>query len=195
MNTLIGTGVAVAGAQICTMSEPTAPHETTRKFVLLKDLGIIKVPDDYRHSTQFGNFLRMYRKKFWRIGSDIDVANFPDPSHVLRPGDKFRVRVFGQAVGVMSTTTEERMAFLNAQGDVHIGPQGVSLIFEQKRILLPEGSRYISFDKEECLWIDDEGRHRVPCMYKSLGGSIELYLGYLGDARREDTFFCCSEVS
>ncbi|MBI2482467.1 MAG: hypothetical protein HYV76_02825, partial [Candidatus Vogelbacteria bacterium] len=37
--------------------EPIAPAESTGKFALLADLGIITVPDDYDHATALAKFL------------------------------------------------------------------------------------------------------------------------------------------
>ena len=88
--------------------EPTAPAEPTEKFALFVDLGIITVPDDYVHDNRLTTFGKQNRKKFYSYNDEITDRNFPNPTRVLKPGDKLRVRAFKQIVGG-STTSEERI--------------------------------------------------------------------------------------
>lgn len=143
--------------------EPTAPAEPTKKFALFADLGIIRVPDDYNHATRLKTFYRQNRKKLCYYNDDITDKNFPNPTRVLKPGEKFRVRAFKQVVGG-TTTSEERMAFLATQKAIHVGAQGASLVFDQKRDQLPKGKLYASFDEKDRLWEDADGNHVVPCV-------------------------------
>lgn len=69
------------------------------KFALLVDLGIITVPDDYDHKTALKTFGKKNRKKFYYYEEAITDQNFPNPTRILKPGDKLRVRVFQQIVG------------------------------------------------------------------------------------------------
>ncbi len=157
-------------------SESVAPAEPTEKFALLVDLGIITVPDDYDYGTRLAKFMENNRGKLYGVNDNITDANFPNPSRVLKPGDKLRVRAFKQVVGG-TTTSEERMAFLATQKAVHVGAQGASLVFEQKRNQLPKGRWYASFDKKERLWTDADGDHRVPGVCRHSGGDFRLSLG------------------
>jgi hypothetical protein len=143
--------------------EPTAPAEPTEKFALLVDIGIITVPDDYVHEKRLTTFGKQNRKKFYCYNNKITDKNFPNPTRVLKPGDKLRVRAFKQVVGG-KTTSEERMAFLATQKAIHTGAQGASLVFDQKRDQLPKGKWYASFDEKDRLWTDAGGSHRVPLM-------------------------------
>src|SRR3989344_9566179 len=88
----------------------------TEKFALLVDLGIITVPDDYDHANRLATFLERNREKFYNVDNDITDQNFP--SRILKPGDKLLVRAFKQIVPD-TTTSEERMAFLETQGAVY----------------------------------------------------------------------------
>lgn len=97
--------------------------EPTEKFDLLVDLGSITVPDDYDHATQLDKFMKKNRKKFYGINDNITDVNFPNPTRVLKPGDKLRVRAFKQVVGG-TTTSEERMVFLATQKAIHTGGTG-----------------------------------------------------------------------
>lgn len=168
-----------------------APAE---KFALLVDLGVITVPDYYVHGTCLGTFFEENGKNLYDFNKSITDANFPNPSRILKPGDKLRVRVFYQIVPG-STTSKERMDFLEKQeGNVYAGVQGASLVFEQKRDMLPKGKWYASFDEAERLWKDSDGDHRVPDVYAYSDGDFGVVLGCLGrDWRDGYAFFSFSD--
>ncbi len=163
-------------------SKPTPPAEPTEKFTLLTDLGIITVPDGYDHATQLASFSRKNRKKFYYYNDNNDITDehFPNPTRILKAGDKFHVRAFKQITSG-TTTSEERLAFLATQKAVYTGAQGASLVFEQKREELPKGRSYISFDEKERLWKEAGGYHRVPHIIAGLGGDFGFNLGYFED--------------
>lgn len=169
------------------------PVVSTKKFALLTDLGTITVPDDYDHTTRLTSFSKKNRKKFYYYNDAIADANFSNPSRILRPGDKLRVRVFKQIVSGM-TTSEERLSFLATQKAVHVGAQGASLVFEQKRDQL-RGHWYLSFDEKDALWEDADGSHRVPGVGARSGGGFRFYLDEFEDVWNDfDTFLCfCDE--
>jgi hypothetical protein len=98
------------------------------KFGLFADLGIITVPDDYDHATWLALFSKKNRKKFYFYNDNITDVNFPNPTRILKPGDKFYVRAFKQVVPG-NTTSEERMTFLKTQKAIHTGAQGISLVW------------------------------------------------------------------
>ena len=166
----------------------TAPAKPTEKFALLVDLGVITVPDDYVHAKRLDSFKVWNKKKFeWGYNKNLVDANFPNPSRILKPGDKLRVRVWQQVVGGM-TTSEERMAFLATQKAIHTGAQGASLVLEQKCNQLPKGKWYVSFDEKERLWRNTDGHHRVPYVDRYSVDDFRFYLGYF-----ENDWFdgCC----
>lgn len=157
----------------------TSPvQEATEKFALLVDLGIITVPDDYVHQTRLATFGKQNRKKFYYYNDKITDQNFPNPTRVLKPGDKLRVRAFKQVVGG-TVNSEERMAFLATQKAIHTGAQGASLVFDQKRDQLPKGKWYASFDEKDRLWADADGHHRVPRVDAGSDGGFVWGLGAL----------------
>ena len=170
--------------------EPTAPAEPTEKFALLVDLGIITVPDDYVHDKRLTTFGKLNRKKFYYYNDEITDKNFPNPTRVLKPGDKLRVRAFKQVVGG-TTTSEERMAFLATQKAIHTGAQGASLVFDQKRDQLPKGKWYASFDEKDRLWAVAGGYHRVPRVDCRSGGDFEWDLGCFEHVWDDDDAFLC----
>ncbi len=157
-------------------SQPAPSPESTEKFALLVDLGIITVPDDYDHASRLKTFGKQNRKKLYYYNDDITDTNFPNPTRVLKPGDKLRVQAFQQIVDG-TTTSEERMALLATQKAVHVGAQGASLVFDQKRDQLPKGKWYASFDEKDRLWTDALGRHRVPYLNALSDGDFGFSLG------------------
>lgn len=152
-------------------------EEKQEKFALLADLGILTVPDGYVHEKWLAGFCKQNRKKFYYYNDDIADKNFPNPTRILKPGDKLRVRAFMQ-VAAGTTTSKERMAFLATQKAIHTGAQGASLVFVQKRDLLPKGKWYSSFDESDRLWKDTDGDLRVPGVSAYAAGDFDFYLGY-----------------
>lgn len=150
--------------------------ELVEKFALYMDLGIVTVPDDYDHASRLKTFRKQNRRKFYRYSDDITDKNFQNPTRVLKPGDKLRVRVFNQVVGVTSTS-EERMAFLATQKAVHTGAQGASLVFEQKRDQLSQSKWYASFDEPDRLWEDAVGDLWLPILRYYGDGDLGFELG------------------
>ena len=171
-------------------TKPLPPSEPTEKFGLLVDLGIITVPDDYDHSSQLKTFGKQNRKKFYYYNENITDENFPNPTRVLKPDDKLRVRAFKQIVGG-TTTSEERMAFLATQKAIHTGAQGASLVWDQKRDQLPKGKWYASFDEKGRLWTDADGYRGVPGVDAYSGGGFYFSLGYFEDVWDGDDAFLC----
>lgn len=132
------------------------------KFSLLTDLGTIVVPKKYKHEGAIAAFQKKHRSSFYSWSEAINDTNFSNPSRVLEPGDKLRVRIFKQNVGG-TTTSEERLEFLKGlPGAVLVGAQGAALVFDQKGAKLPRGYWHLSFDEKERLWEDAGGCHRVP---------------------------------
>ncbi|MEK7607450.1 MAG: hypothetical protein AAB484_00795 [Patescibacteria group bacterium] len=156
--------------------EPKVSAESTGKFALLVDLGIITVPDDYVHEKRLTTFGKQNRKKFYYYNDEITDKNFPNPTRVLKPGDKLRIRVWKQVVGG-TTTSEERMAFLATQKAVYTGAQGLSLVFDQKSNQLPKGKWYVSFDEPKRLWQSADGHHWVPYVHRYSNDDFKFDLG------------------
>ena len=124
------------------------------------------------------------------INDNLTDVNFPNPTRVLKPGDKLRVRAFKQVVGG-TTTSEERMAFLATQKAIHTGAQGASLVFDQKRDQLPKGKWYCSFDQKDRLWQDSDDYHRVPYLYANSDGDWNWNLGNFENSWNSDNALLC----
>jgi len=171
------------------MNRPTIPSV---KFTLLIDLGIIMVPDIYVHENWLTTFGRQNGNRFNYYSIGITDKGFPNPTRILRPGDKLYVRVIRQ-IGGRPTTSEERIAFLATQKAIHTGAQGASLVFDQKRDKLLRGKWYASFDEEDRLIVD--AGSGVPCIGCSLSGNFDFHHFKFKTAwKGDDVFFCFNEV-
>ena len=158
-----------------------------KRFELLVDLGIITVPENYVHGKQLDS---MNRKEFYFFNENLTDKNFANPTRILKPGDKLRVRAFKQNVSG-TTTSEERMAFLASQNAIHTGAQGASLVYQQKRDQLPKGYWYCSFDKIDKLWKDAGGGRRVPGVGAHADGGFRLGLGGFESPWLDDRIILC----
>lgn len=163
------------------------------RFSMICDLGILTVPEDYVHERGIEDFLRKHRKNLYYHNSEISDENFPNPACVLTPGDRFHVRVFKPAVGVANS--EECLSFLREQNAVYVGMQGSSLVFDQKRDLLPRGMQYASFSESDRLWGDPSSHRMVPTLLCRLDGGFALGLGSFEIVwSRNDAFFCFCKI-
>ena len=169
------------------LAPPLAP---TCKFTVLAGLGEFTVPDGYNHATAIAEFLTKDRGKLYGVSGAIHDQNFPNPTRILKPGDKLCVEVHHQIVEG-TTTSAERMAYLKQQqGNVFVGAQGIPLIFGE-RDKLPKGKWYASFDEKDRLWQDADGYHGVPSLDAYSDGGFRFNLGYLEDVwYPSHAFFC-----
>jgi hypothetical protein len=158
-----------------------------KRFELLIDFGIITVPENYVHGEELSS---LNRDKFYYFNEAITNTNFSNPTRILKPGDKLWVRAFKQIIPG-TTTSEERMKFLATQNAIHTGAQGASLVWKQKRDLLPKGYWYCSFDEKERLWKDADGYHRVPCVGAYSDGDFRFDLGRFEDDWRDVYCLLC----
>lgn len=184
-----------AKADFLSSTVKASPAEP-EKFALLADLGVIVVPEGYDHATSLASFKEANRKKFYYYNDDISDANFPNPSRILKAGDRLRVRAFHQTARG-ETSSAERMDFLRDQQAVFTGAQGAGLVFEQKRAELPKGKWYTSFDEADRLYEDADLKRRVPDVVARSSGDFGFDLGGLGDPWRQlNAFLCfCDEPS
>lgn len=170
-------------------------RELSMKFAELVNLGHVEAPADYSHVKRIGMFLKRDRSKFSDVKPEINDTNFPRPSRIIKPGDKFLVRVFQQIEHYGHTTTmDDRLKFLALHNAVHTGPQGASLVFEQKRAHLPVDTWYASLDEDCEESVDDtEG---VSGLIRYSDGTFCWHLGcfeHLWVNTR--AFFCFTEVT
>ncbi len=166
-----------------------------RKFALLIDLGLIKVPKGFKSRSCLKDFRnrKINRDRITLISSYLDDAYFYRPSKILRPGQIFRVRVFAPVVSEPSSS-EERMNFLTNEGAIFTGAQGAALVIEQKYDELPRRKLYASFDRPSRLWRQYPSSDRqVPILTLQTCDSY-FSLHNWGDCWPEyGAFFCFTE--
>ncbi len=174
------------------IDQPQTPAVVEPKFELLVDLGIITVPDDYVHACRLAIFSEQNREKFYILNSNTTDAHFKNPSRILHPGDKLRVRAFQQVLG-LTTAPEKCLTFLRRQpGNVFPGVQGMSLVFEQKHDQLSKGRWYSSLDEKERLWEDSNGHCTLSSIGIDSGGDFNWSLTNF--STHVDAFLCFTEV-
>lgn len=134
-------------AAACGAPSPTTPPPRPRvEFSLLRDLGIIQVPEGYAPDTYMSSFRERHRPDFVSMfKQQADTFLTEHATRILRAGERFRVRIFAQDHGEM-TTSEERVAFLQGHGAVYLGACGLMLLWEQKRDVLPRNMWHTSFE-------------------------------------------------
>ncbi len=170
------------------VSVANSPLAEPVKFALLKDLGDIIVPDDYDHTTYLASFKREREGEFWYYNRDIKNTNFPNPSRILKAGERLRARSYHQIIPGETSWTE-RMGFLRGKQAVFVGAQGAALVIEQKLLELPQGRWHASFDEEDHLWQDDQLRRRVPDVSVNSDYGFNFCLFILGCPRNQNYAF------
>lgn len=116
------------------------------------------------------------------VVNEFAGGHFPNPSRVLRPGDRFRVHIYQQVVE--TTTGEEKLEFLDSLGSKYLGAQGARLVHYRLFRQLPNGLWFSSLDEPGRLWIDKKGRVRVPEIPGNLNQAFSL--GYFNTPSREN---------
>jgi len=166
------------------------------KFTLLADLGVVIVSDGYVHATQLARFHQQNYKKFYSVNDDITDTNFQNPSRILRPGNKLRVVAYKHAAKRLISTSPERLAFLKVKNACFVGPQGLSLVFGQKSLLLPKDYWYASFDETHHTWRDPRTDfHRISILDAYSDTSFSFRLSSFENVwRGDDAFLCFTEV-
>ena len=165
------------------------------KFRLLTELGTVVVPSNYDHETAFPSFLETHSAGFVHIDQDIINGGIALPNRILKGGDRFKVSAFS-IKQPKETRAAELIDFLDTQKAVFVGIQGLTIVFKQRRALLPPGKWLASFCSKSIVYdtfldvpgITDgsDGGYRL-----SLGGTLIGKYGPFADARG---FFCFSEI-
>lgn len=173
-------------------------------------LGTITAPVDYVHGKCVSMFLDRNRGKL-TYNVSITDDNFPNPSRILVPGDKFRVDLLTQTTE-RQTTSEWRMKLLSERNAVCLGLQGLCLVYDQCWSNVPTNTVCVSFDQSDRLFKNSNGECMVPLLHKgpmnrfSCRNYAALDLGYfcghidstthheINPWGRNQTFLCFTEV-
>ena len=142
------------------------------QFELVKTFEVT-VPVDYDHATRLTKFGKAHCEEFYYYSDAITDTNFAK-TPALTPGKKFLVKVF-QIHGIVSS--EDCLTQLRCVKATLTGAHGASLVYEQAKNELPEGSWALSFDEKRNLpFIDDD--YRVPCVNAFTVCDFKWYLDY-----------------
>lgn len=172
-----------------------ASEHPAEKFELLLDLGVIIAPDDFNHSTCLVTFIKNNRNSFFDINEQITDKNFSIPTRILKPGDKLNVTVY-QQIKAEDTSSKERIKFLNTLNSIFVGAQGATLVWEQKRDLLPKGKWYSSFDKQEIYWEQADAYKWIPRISCYTNGEYNFNLGEFKQlTNKSSCILCFQELS
>lgn len=149
--------------------------KTDEKFSLILELKVT-IPMNYKHE---GYLDECYKNKdsFYFYNNDINDKNFGQVSHKLIPGKTYLVKIWLINKGAVAKS-EEILALLRSNQAYLTGAHGSAILWDQKRNELPKGKWYVSFDEENNLWKDADGRHRVPGIERDSDGDYRFFLGY-----------------
>lgn len=156
------------------------------RFKLVNTFEIV-VPEGYDHYTRLDSFAKSHNKEFQYFNSEITDANFRWATTKLKPGWKFKVKVFEIKEIAKS---EDCMAKLRSEKAIFVGAQGASLVWEQKKQELPDNRWFASFDEKDALWKDAHDYHRVPLVGRHSGEVFKFDLGYFGIGWIDDDGIC-----
>jgi hypothetical protein len=180
------------------MSLINTPEQRCRrlsdKFQFFVDLGIITVPEYYQHGTFLKIFTQRYRQKFKWFNQDFLDENYPNPSHVLTPGERLWVRIYRQVAA--ETTSEERLTFLRRRQALLTGAQGLAVLYDHivsNGGSLPEGYRHFSYDVESRLFRGSQGHPRLPSMDEATDGPNIFLSWFTEKANLHHTLICFCE--
>lgn len=162
MQRLIGNGGKFQEGVIALLAKLSVFDD---RFELLSTFKLT-VPEGYDHGTQLATFRSKADLHYYNDA--ITDANFARVSNKLVPGKTYLVKIFGIKTRV---TSEECLAFLNSQGGILVGAQGLSLVQQLKKEQFPAEYWVASFDKKEALWFDGAGHYYVPLLRGRLSGT------------------------
>ena len=142
-------------------------------FKLLKEFNFT-VPIDYSHVTQLATFTKQFGSKFHYFDYTINDENFSNVTCQLEKGSIYTVKIFAIKERI---TSEDCLNFLKSCNAILTGAQGASLLWQEKKDKLPADKLYLSFDEKDALWLDIDGKHRVPMLSRDLYGGWRFGLG------------------
>jgi hypothetical protein len=176
-----------------------AEGKPTEKFALFVDLGILTVPGDYEHASQLERFRRKHGYLFDNpcqynnYSPNLCDSNFPNPTRLLSPGDRFHVRAFRPVFASGTSNWEDCLVFLATQQAVLTGAQGLSLVFELMFKKMRDDIWYASLDAKDRLWANSH--HMVPGVIIPSGMFVTFSLHrFESFMQRHDAFLCFTEV-
>ncbi len=164
-------------------------------FTFLRKKVTLTIPSNYNHNTFVDEFAKKTRdlESTNYYNNNITSENFAKVTNKLIPGKKYQIKMF--PILKNGVTSEECLAFLEQQGAILVGAQGLFLLQQEKPNLFPKDKWTLSFDEKDALWEDADGDHRVPCVCWYSDGDWRFYLSYFGGGRGILATSCFASVN
>jgi hypothetical protein len=154
---------------------PVVRAQTIRAVSSLsfEDIGEVTLPKDYDHPYCLRRFFYRNPTAFLFKDGSISDKNFPRPSHRMKAGGGYRVRL----ASVLKTISyEEALRLLQEEGTVFTGAQGLVTVWEQLHEIIPRPRSIFSLDQPASLPI-----HRAADPGQDLRG-LPVLGAYCGEA-------------
>jgi hypothetical protein len=133
------------------------PKETKRKFSEKETpqfgkpiIGYLTVPLDYNHDTQIDEYYKNYKNDYDQGWTKMQSKDYAKASNKLVPGKKYRI-AFYPVIFPYKSYSRESLAFLNKQNALLVNAQGLTLVCQQAKEIIPKDVVIYSLDKEESL--------------------------------------------
>lgn len=122
----------------------------------------IKVPPLYDHRYCLEFFHANHQHNFPVWNDNITDPNFNRVTNVLVPGEAFGVKLFAP---LAPEKPEDCLLFLQGQGAVFFGAQGLALLYNEAKDKIPRDQWLASLDREEGLYLGNDKRRRFPDLF------------------------------
>lgn len=133
----------------------------TFSFWCHRELGEICVPKGFKSKTCLATLRSLHPEL--RMPACVCDENMQDPTHALRSGERFSVRVFlHRYTSIESLDSDTCTRFIRSENGVLVGAQGLGLVYQQCRGQLEPSWTYVSLDETPHLFQDPLGNHGVP---------------------------------
>lgn len=162
-------------------------------FSKIAELGVVEAPEDYCHARRLSTF----QSNGVRIADPlIETRRFGTPSDILRPGTSLKVDILQHDVSKDVSVGTCLRFFDTEKGVVYPGVQGLTLVWEQKRDLLPRGFELLSLDRMQRLPVHPKTKEPMVAALRVLkSGAAELIvLPGLMQLGKRTAFFCFTKV-
>lgn len=123
------------------------------------------------------------------IDEALTSKNFACATGRLEAGKTYRVKIFHV---LKAAGGKDCIKFLKKQqGVILTGAQGLTVVADLKYEELLPFQTVSSFDEEESLWINSEGKSMVPYMYQGGDDDREFNLCTFNHERDDDDYVLC----
>lgn len=163
--------------------------QSEQKFYPVNKSKIV-IPQDYNHAKQLSSINEEEFVVFnYKLLRD---KQFSKTSHILKPQEEYIVSLFPAK---HDTSLSECLEFLRSLHCKLVGPQGLSLLWQIARNILPQEVWIYSIDIVEALPQNVIGCHEIAALYHGSGNNHSFELGlFERDYFTKDYFFIGFEL-